>query len=332
MNGEPFVVCGEAFAEHGMDSAWIASHHTVDWRDYGTTWPCIVAAPQARIPGRVHLHEVIEDDGPQGAHDGLDGLVRYATRFRIGPRVVTDVRLSRFQIMIWDYRGRIDGIRLRDNQVVIGVAPKNDPALKLIGLISGECSKKPIAVAAPATVSVALEEPVLVAKAILKAGDDVVAEVQRDLPNEAIIAQLEGRLPVPDPCDAVFDAIARSLRPAFDAPPSSEKEVQREVEKILRVLNVLFHREKERAPLGATAFIPDFTVPELDLALEVKIARPGHGEASIQRELAQDAAGYGTQWAQVIVVVYDCGGVIRDPERMKEANEQLGLRLLVVKH
>jgi len=332
MNGQPFVVCGEEFAEHGMESAWGAYQHTDDWADYGTTWPCIVAAPREQIPQRVYLYEVIEDDGPQGAHDGLEGLVRYGSSFRVTRGSGIDIRFSRFQLMLWDYRGRIDSMRLEHNRVVIGVSPKADPALKLIGVVSGERTRKPIAVTAPISVSVTLEEPVLVAKVILKIGDEALAEAQRDLPQEAAIARLDGRLPAADPCDVILDGLARSLRPAFDAPPASEKEVQREVEKILRALGVAFHREKERAPVGATTFIPDFTVPELALALEVKFAKAGHGEAAIQRELAQDAAGYGTRWAQVIVVVYDCGGVIRDPEGMKQANEQLGIRLLVVKH
>jgi len=332
MNGEPFVVCGEPFAQHGMESAWGAYQHTDDWAEYGTTWPCTVAAPHTQIPQRVHLYEVIEDDGPQGAHDGLEGLVHHAIGFRLTRGAGIDIRLSRFQLVLWDYRGRIDGMRLTHNRVVIGVSPREDPTLRLVGVVSGERTRKPIAVSAPGTVSVTLDEPILVAKVVLKVGDDAVAELQRDLPQEAAIARLEGRLPAPDACDVIFDGLARSLRPAFAAAPSSEKEVQYEVETILRAIGVAFHREKERAPVGATTFIPDFTVPDFALAIEVKFARPSHGEAAIQRELAQDAAGYGTRWSQIIVVVYDCGGVIRDPEGMRLANEQLGIRLLVVKH
>jgi len=332
MAGDPFDVCGETFAEHGMESAWGGYQHTDDWAKNGTSWPCTILAPHTPIPHRVQLYEVIEDDGPHGAHDGLDGLVGYVSGFRVTHGPGLDIRLQRFQLIVWDYRGRIDGMRLERNRVVIGVSPKADSTLKLVGLVSGESERKPIAVSAPSSVSVALEEPILVAKVILKVGDDAVAEAQRDLPQEAAFARLEGQFPAPDPCDIIFDGLARSLRPAFDAPPTSEKEVQREVEKILRALGVAFHREKERAPVGSTTFIPDFTVPDFALAIEVKFAKVGHGEAAIQRELAQDAAGYGTKWPQVIAIVYDCGGVVRDPEGMKLASEQLGIRLLVVKH
>jgi hypothetical protein len=332
MSGEPFVVCGESFAEHGMNSTWHASHATSAWQDYGTTWPCVVASPNAEIPLRIHLFEIIEDGGPCGAHDGLERLVRYASGFRGTPSHGIDIRFSRFQLAIWDYRGRVDRMLIDRNNVTINVSPEKDSTLKLVGVVTGESTRKSIAITAPDSFSITLDQPIVAAKVALKCGDEVVAEAERDFIRDARIAMLEGRVVAPDPCDFIVDALARSLRPAFDTPPESEREVQREVEKILRVVGVDFHREKERAPLGATTFIPDFTVPEFALAIEVKFAKHGHGEAAIQRELAQDAAGYGTKWAKLIVVVYDCGGVIRDPERMRLACEQLGIRLFIVKH
>lgn len=332
MGGAAFEVCGEHFTDHGMDSAWAVCQHTWDWREYGTTWPCTVAAPHAQIPRRVQLYEIIEDDGPHGAHDGLDALVQVATGFRVTRGPGLDIRFSRFQLHIWDYRGRIDSMEVEGKSASIEVSPKHDPALRLVGLISGQHTREPVAVTAPARTVVTLEEPVLMAKLALKIGDDLVAEAQRDFVQEFQIATLEGRAVAPSAAEMIIDALTRSLRPAFDAAPTSEKEVQREVEKILRTLGFDFHREKERAAVGATTFVPDFTIPDFGIAIEVKVARSGHRETAIQHELAEDAAGYGTTWPHVLVVVYDCGGVIRDPEAMRHANALLGLDLLVVKH
>lgn len=130
----------------------------------------------------------------------------------------------------------------------------------------------------------------------------------------------------------ILAAIERALRPSFEEPPENEKEVQANVETILRSIGVEFHREKERAAVGPTTFIPDFTFPGMDLALEVKLANERHGESQIQHELAEDVAGFRTKWKHLIVVVYDCG-VIRDPEGLRRANEQhFGVKVLVVKH
>lgn len=103
----------------------------------------------------------------------------------------------------------------------------------------------------------------------------------------------------------IVDAINRSLRPAFKDLPKSEREVQDEVEQILRVLGTDYVRDKEVAPVGPTFFKPDFTVNLLDLAIEVKFAKDTHGASEVQREIAEDVAGYRTKWKHLLVVVYD---------------------------
>lgn len=327
MSGGSFAVCSEEFSEHGMHASWFGFQHTWDWRDEGTTWPCTVLAPESEISHRPVFHDMIEDDGPRRIHDGLDALVRNASGFRVTPTQGRDTRFSRFQLLIWDYRGRIDTLEVHRERVSVEVSPPSDSSLKLVGLVSGTRTREPLICVGPSRVAVTLGEAVIAARFELRSGEyDVVAEAHRDLRSDGITGG--------DICDAIIGAVARSLQPAFETPPTSEKEVQREIEKILRTLGLAFHREKERAPLGPTAFIPDFTLPDFSLAIEVKLAKPGgHGEAAIQRQLAEDSAGYGTQWAELLVIVYDSGGVIRDPERMRLACEkQLGVRIVVVKH
>jgi hypothetical protein len=128
-------------------------------------------------------------------------------------------------------------------------------------------------------------------------------------------------------------SIDRALRPAFRDPPTSERPVQDMIATILRGKAIDFHREKESAPVGPTEFVPDFTIPSLGMAIEVKFAHAKHGAADVQREIAEDVAGYGTKWgSQILFVVYDCGA-ISDPEQFRRENQKhFGVRVLIVKH
>jgi len=131
---------------------------------------------------------------------------------------------------------------------------------------------------------------------------------------------------------AIVDAITRALRPAFKEPPTNERDVQDQIEQILRVLGVDYHRDKEVAAVGPTSFRPDFTIASQDLAIEVKFANDRHSAAAVQRELAEDVAGYRTKWKHLLAVVYDLGA-IRDPEQMRRQNEaHFGVCIVIVKH
>lgn len=128
-------------------------------------------------------------------------------------------------------------------------------------------------------------------------------------------------------------AIERTLRPSFRAgPPNSERDVQDAVEDILRALGVGFTRDKEVTSVGVKAFRPDFIVTSLDLAIEIKFAKHGHGAALIQDEIAADITGYKTKWRHLLVVIYDLG-VIDDPHQMRASNLNLfGVSVIVIKH
>lgn len=130
----------------------------------------------------------------------------------------------------------------------------------------------------------------------------------------------------------IESAIERALRGFFQSGPLSlEKDVQDAIENILRVLGLDFTREREVAPVGAKAFRPDFIVTLLDLAIEVKLAKPGHGAAEIQEEITADIAACKTKWRQVMVVIYDLG-VIVDPYQLRTSNLKLfGVSVVVVK-
>jgi len=139
--------------------------------------------------------------------------------------------------------------------------------------------------------------------------------------------------PFPREAIDIEAALERSLRPAFRrAQPSSERDVQDAVETILNALGIRHTREQESAPVGPKAFTPDFVVGDLDLAIEVKLAKPKHGAREIQEEITADIAAYKTRWQRLLVVVYDLGEIV-DPYGFRRENvKHFGVSVVVVKH
>lgn len=131
----------------------------------------------------------------------------------------------------------------------------------------------------------------------------------------------------------IESSIERALRPAFrDTPPKLEKEVQDAIENILNALGVQFTRDREVTSVAGKAFKPDFIVQQIDLAIEVKLAKTGHGVAQIQEEINADISAYKTKWKNLLFVIYDLG-VINDPYKFQTENIKLfGISVRVIKH
>ena len=84
--------------------------------------------------------------------------------------------------------------------------------------------------------------------------------------------------------------------------------------------------------MGGKAFCPDFVVEDLDLAIEVKLAKHGHNAAKIQEEITADMAAYRTRWQRMLVIIYDLGE-ISDPYGFRRENaKHFGVSVMVVKH
>jgi hypothetical protein len=127
-------------------------------------------------------------------------------------------------------------------------------------------------------------------------------------------------------------AIERALRPAFRRrAPERETEVQDALETILGAVGVDFVRDKEVAPTGPRTSRPDFTIDQLDMAIEVKLAKPGHDASKVQEEINADITAYHTKWKHLLFVVYDLGAV-DDPHAMVRENQKLfGVSVMIVK-
>jgi hypothetical protein len=131
----------------------------------------------------------------------------------------------------------------------------------------------------------------------------------------------------------IESAIGRALRPSFrDTQPKSEKEIQDAIENILNALGIKFTRDREVTSVAGKAFKPDFIVGEIDLAIEVKLAKEGYGAPKIQESINADISAYRTKWKNLLFVVYDLG-VINDPYKFQTENIKLfGISVRVIKH
>ncbi len=130
----------------------------------------------------------------------------------------------------------------------------------------------------------------------------------------------------------VITLAERSLRKAVRSEPKSESEVQDAFETLLVGADISHSRAKDTIEYSSKSYIPDFTIPRIGLALEVKLCARKDREKDIIAEINDDILPYRTKYPNLVFVVYDVG-VIRDVDRFKgsfEANKSVVV--IVVKH
>lgn len=119
---------------------------------------------------------------------------------------------------------------------------------------------------------------------------------------------------------SIIDMIEVNLRPSIYDEPKKEKDVQDVLETLLRVRNYNYQREKMTISYSSKNFIPDFTIDELDLALEIKLCKTITKEKAIIDEINADIPAYKTKYNILIFIVYDLG-FIRDVNLFKSGIE-----------
>jgi len=130
----------------------------------------------------------------------------------------------------------------------------------------------------------------------------------------------------------VLNLVERKLRKVIREEPKGEPEIQDAFENLLVAADVEYHREAESIPYSSKTYIPDFTFPRLDLAVELKLSARDEHEKKLIAQVNDDILAYRTKYGNVLFVVYDIG-VIRDVDRFSshfESHE--GILVRVVKH
>jgi hypothetical protein len=130
----------------------------------------------------------------------------------------------------------------------------------------------------------------------------------------------------------IINMAGQSLRKVIRTKPESEKEVQDCFESLLVGGDIPYKRETETLEYSSKTYIPDFTVPKINLAIELKLCNRQGREKEIIAEINDDILAYGTRFGNLLFVVYDVG-FVRDVDLFRRAFEtNQNVVALVVKH
>jgi hypothetical protein len=150
-------------------------------------------------------------------------------------------------------------------------------------------------------------------------------------------AVLEGKIGiVEDRIAALSDFFRARLRAAVFSPPDNEREIQENVERLLIGRGMQkgqdYDREVGRVKVSAKEVVPDFIVPPLSLALEVKLIKSHARAKEIVDEINADITAYSKSYRQLMFIVYDLG-FVRDETEFRHDLENTGnVDVLVIKH
>lgn len=122
------------------------------------------------------------------------------------------------------------------------------------------------------------------------------------------------------------------LRKVIRIQPDRERQVQDAFESLLIGADIPYGREVDRIEYSSKTYTPDFSLPKISLAVEIKLcSRNGH-EKEIIAEINDDILAYRSQYPNLLFVVYDLG-YIRDVDRFCNSfEEHENVTIRVVKH
>lgn len=150
-------------------------------------------------------------------------------------------------------------------------------------------------------------------------------------------AVLEGQLGVvDDETDSIRDFVQARLRPAVMRTPDKELEVQDALEALLigRGLQkgIDYDREVGRVKVSAKEAVPDFILPPLALAIEVKLVKTAARVREVVDEINADIRAYSKAYRHIIFVVYDLGQIQDETEFKQDLEDPDNVSVIVVKH
>jgi len=122
------------------------------------------------------------------------------------------------------------------------------------------------------------------------------------------------------------------LRKVIREKPDNERQVQDAFENLLIGADIPYGREVDSIEYSSKTYIPDFSLPKISLAVEVKLCNRSEREKELPEEINDDILAYQTKYQNLLFIVYDLG-YIRDKDRFCgsfEEHENVTIR--VVKH
>lgn len=130
----------------------------------------------------------------------------------------------------------------------------------------------------------------------------------------------------------VLNLAERRLRKIVRTPPQKELEIQDAFESLLVGADIAYSRESVTIEYSSKTYRPDFTMNQIDLAIDIKLCARNGREKEIIAEINDDILAYQTKYGNILFVVYDVGH-IRDSDRFAASFEAHGnITVRVVKH
>ncbi len=130
----------------------------------------------------------------------------------------------------------------------------------------------------------------------------------------------------------VLNLVEQKLRKVIRDKPENERQVQDAFENLLVGADIPYGKEVDSIEYSTKTYKPDFSLPEINLAVEVKLCGQVQREKELPEEINDDILAYKKKYQNLIFIVYDLG-FIRDKDRFCgsfETHENVMVR--VVKH
>ncbi len=140
-----------------------------------------------------------------------------------------------------------------------------------------------------------------------------------------------------DEIRSLCDFFQANLRRAVFVEPDKEKEIQDVVEQLLIgkgfAKGIDYDRETGRVKVSIKEVVPDFILPRLSMAIEVKLSKDKSKSKSIVDEINADIQAYSKKYSSTLFIVYDLGS-IQDEFAFKHGLETIdgNIRIVIVKH
>jgi len=148
-----------------------------------------------------------------------------------------------------------------------------------------------------------------------------------------LIARVDLRAEKAENLKNFFEA---NLRRAIFEVPTQEREVQNAVEQLLIgrgfTKGIDYDREVGRVKVSIKEVVPDFILPKLSFAIEVKLAKTDSKAKAIVDEINADIQAYGRAYSHLLFIVYDLGTIRDVLEFTRDLEAVEAVEAIVVKH
>ncbi|MGE4450472.1 hypothetical protein [Castellaniella sp.] len=148
---------------------------------------------------------------------------------------------------------------------------------------------------------------------------------------------LESRLGVvEDQITNLIDFLRSRLRSAVFRTPEQERDVQDAIEQLLIGRGLQkgqdYDREAGRVKASGKESIPDFIMPPLSLALEVKLVKTDSRGREVVDEINADIPAYAKGYRRQLFLIYDLGHIRNEIEFRHDIESAGSIDVLIVKH